>query len=222
MGSMKWAAAGVVGLAAGGLAVFWPRGPGAAGVPEAPRSGAVAASVCEAPQIRDCTFYPSCIEHNVPCGPGGYALGFGEKYCNKFKAAQLSPAGAAWTSSVMLCLEKALVTYAAPAKKSASCEQIAQAAFDSHPACYTQPNASICFLPPPDVVAVFDTIGTDELFTARTRAQIQAVIETCALQVAERGLTSLNEENPPPDAGPSVAEQREFWKGMRDKYKAPR
>jgi len=234
LGPVGWAAVGAVGLAAGGLAAFWPRGPGASAAPTAPRASttasAAAASPCEVPRRSDCTFYASCLEQSVPCGPGGYALGFGDRYCKKFQAARLSPEGTAWTSSVMLCLEQALVPYEGPARKSASCEEIAAAAFGSHPGCYTRPEASICFLPPDDVVAVFDTIGADELFTARTRAQIQAVIETCVLQVADLPDPVGSSRGIPPDDPPispkdgAAADpptQKELWAQLREKYRNP-
>ena len=32
----------------------------------------------------NCSFYPSCVERRVPCGPNGYALGYAGKYCIKF------------------------------------------------------------------------------------------------------------------------------------------
>ena len=226
--SMGWVAAGTVGLVAAGAAALWPS---AAEAPAAPPVASAAAPVsCSAPQVRDCTFYASCVERNVPCGPTGYALGFGDKYCNKFKAAQLSPAGVAWASSVMLCLERALVPYTTPEKKSASCEQISRAAFDSHAACYTQPEASICFLPPPDVITVFDTISADELFAPRTLPQIEAVSETCVVQLAglDGGASNAGHWPTPfvepdsDDAGPTLAERRAFWANMREKYSRPR
>lgn len=220
MNPLRWAAAGVVGLAAAGLAAFLPRGQGASGVPPAPSVAAARVS-CDAPQIRDCTFYAQCVEHNVPCGASGYAIGFGDKYCNKFKATQLSPVGAAWTSAVMLCLQQELIPFTTPAKKSSSCDQIAQAAFDSHADCYTRATASICFLPPADITAIFDTIGTDELFQARTRKQIQDVIEVCVLQFADPGPYA---PRPPDttDGGVNRAEQRACWIHLREKYKNPR
>lgn len=32
----------------------------------------------------NCNFYSQCVEKRVPCGPNGYALGYGGKYCVKF------------------------------------------------------------------------------------------------------------------------------------------
>lgn len=31
-----------------------------------------------------CSFYPQCVESRFPCGPNGYALGYGNKYCKIF------------------------------------------------------------------------------------------------------------------------------------------
>ena len=31
-----------------------------------------------------CDFYPKCLEATSPCGPSGYALGYGDKYCVRF------------------------------------------------------------------------------------------------------------------------------------------
>ena len=32
----------------------------------------------------NCAFYSDCVEKRVPCGPNGYALGYGKKYCVRF------------------------------------------------------------------------------------------------------------------------------------------
>lgn len=32
----------------------------------------------------DCDFYSECMEANSHCGPTGYALGYGNKYCRRF------------------------------------------------------------------------------------------------------------------------------------------
>lgn len=31
-----------------------------------------------------CDFYTQCLEVESPCGPQGYALGYGDKYCVRF------------------------------------------------------------------------------------------------------------------------------------------
>ena len=44
-----------------------------------------AADVCQDMAVKgNCSFYPQCVEKRFPCGPNGYALGYGNKYCNIF------------------------------------------------------------------------------------------------------------------------------------------
>ena len=48
-----------------------------------------------------CEFYPQCLEATSPCGPRGYALGYGYKYCRRF--AQMSHLFNAAVSVPLLC-----------------------------------------------------------------------------------------------------------------------
>src|SRR5262249_28672001 len=138
---------------------------------------------CDTPRPQNCSFYSACVERATSCGESGYALGYGEKYCTAFKnLGSLSPRGVAWRDSVMHCLQEALVPYAVPAS-GATCGEIIDVAFASHPRCYTQPESSICFLPPSDVLTILGTIGGSELLTARSRTQILATIGTCIGQI---------------------------------------
>ena len=36
-------------------------------------------------QSANCSFYTECVERNMPCGPSGYALGYGYQFCNAFE-----------------------------------------------------------------------------------------------------------------------------------------
>lgn len=148
---------------------------------------------CETPLDTDCSYYAACLERAIPCGKDGYALGFGEKYCTAFRAAKLSTAGRRWVGRVMGCLQRALVadvvaqgsfaTTNAPATK---CQEVFGRAFDSHPACYTAKEGSICFLPPSDLAAVLKTIGLRELLTPRTGGQMVTTVGLCIGQLTER------------------------------------
>ena len=33
----------------------------------------------------NCSFYTECVERNMPCGPSGYAVGYGYHFCNAFE-----------------------------------------------------------------------------------------------------------------------------------------
>ncbi|KAI9750689.1 MAG: hypothetical protein M1815_001672 [Lichina confinis] len=107
-----------------------------AGVTLVPRQ---IANICRSPPANSCDFYQTCIEDRYQCGPKGYPLGFGERYCKKFGAAgpQMSAAGQEWVTKTMLCLQKALVPIASQASPT-TCEDIRQVAYASHPGCYVQ------------------------------------------------------------------------------------
>ena len=147
---------------------------------------------CAAPLTRHCGFYSACLERALPCGEEGYALGFGERYCTAFRNAALSDEGTAWATGVMGCLQRALVprvaqagSFATKPETAALCTSVLEDAFASHPACYTDPAHSICFLPPGDLATVLSVIGAQELFTKRTSAQIAQTIGICLGQVTQ-------------------------------------
>ena len=152
-------------------------------------------NACAAPLSRNCAFYAQCLDKAAGCGELGYALGFGEKYCNGFRRTEFSEKGTAWVDSVMICLQRSLVPTVQSAtngyrnaSRAPSTTQVCQAtldkAFASHPGCYTQPEASICFLGPADIANIFGVIGAKEVFTARTTSQIATTVGTCVGQIA--------------------------------------
>jgi hypothetical protein len=140
-------------------------------------------TACATPRPKSCSFYAACVETNISCGEDGYALGYGEKYCNAFKNIEgLSARGTTWRDGVMLCLQQELVGFTRKDAR-ATCDDVLETAFDSHPRCYTKPERSICFLPPGDVLAIVNTIGGRELLTARSRKQILSTVGTCLFQI---------------------------------------
>jgi hypothetical protein len=171
---------------------------------------------CASPRPKNCSFYSACVDRQTSCGEGGYALGYGEKYCTAFKNINgLSSTGVAWRDSVMHCLQQELVPFAAPTSV-ATCSDILETAFDSHPRCYTRPEHSICFLPPGDVLNVLGTIGGQELLTTRSRTQILATIRTCIAQIGGWLLSSSGAER---DAGEA---QMELWRSLERTHSAAR
>ena len=148
---------------------------------------------CKTPLELDCSYYGACLERAIPCGDAGYALGFGEKYCTAFRAAPFSDAGKKWVTSVMRCLQDALVpdvlgagAFATSPASKQRCEEVFQTAFDSHPGCYTAPENSICFLPPADLATVLSTIGLKEILTIRTGSQMLSTAGICIGQLTRR------------------------------------
>jgi len=135
-------------------------------------------STCLAPRKHDCSFYVACLEAAKPCGSEGYAVGYGDKYCNRFLANDaLSPQGAVWRDETMQCLQTRLGRYLGDA--SATCRVVLDGAFDDHPFCYTQPHASICNLPATDWISIVSTIDHGDLLSERGRKQIAATARTC-------------------------------------------
>jgi hypothetical protein len=104
-----------------------------------------------------CEFY-RCRERNSgnACGPRGYYLAFGEKYCDRFSRTlepKLSPAGKRWLRKARICLMEHLdrnIPFDAP------CATVKASAFDSHPGCYV--TSGICFLPSSDWDLILGTI----------------------------------------------------------------
>lgn len=121
-------------------------------------------SDCTNPKPNTCNFYSDCLEKEVHCGPSGYPLGYGLKYCNAFTAARprMSGAGQAWVTATMLCLQNKLVPYATGAEKAASCSALKSAAFATHPSCYV--SSGVCKLPPTDWAIIIQTVSLKELF----------------------------------------------------------
>ncbi|KAL1968216.1 hypothetical protein VTN77DRAFT_2051 [Rasamsonia byssochlamydoides] len=149
---------------------------------------------CTDPQPNNCTFYPLCLETRYHCGPSGYPLGYGLKYCTKFSAdrAELSAAGQAWMEHVMLCLQRKLVPYAdgAVQNSNVTCEEIKEYAFSTHPGCYV--HSGLCTLPVSDWEAIVSIVTIPQLFGSLEafEATVEAAVG-CAefyLWMVERGI----------------------------------
>eukprot|EP01122_Echinamoeba_exundans_P003644 TRINITY_DN13720_c0_g1_i1.p1 TRINITY_DN13720_c0_g1~~TRINITY_DN13720_c0_g1_i1.p1 ORF type:complete len:484 (-),score=27.32 TRINITY_DN13720_c0_g1_i1:35-1486(-) len=102
---------------------------------------------CNNPSEISCNFYSACVESVFHCGPTGYPLAYGAHFCNKFlgpEASNFSPAGAQWRDKVLICLQQALVPLLSQSP-APSCDELKTAAYESHPACYTdQDTGGVC------------------------------------------------------------------------------
>ena len=91
----------------------------------------------EAAVPSDCAFYTDCLESTFMCGPDGYPLGYGDKYCERFldNKHYFTEEGQAWIDGTLVCLKEALVeTVEEP--DGIDCEQVKKTAFASHVDCY--------------------------------------------------------------------------------------
>eukprot|EP00818_Percolomonas_sp_WS_P004029 CAMPEP_0117443460 /NCGR_PEP_ID=MMETSP0759-20121206/4705_1 /TAXON_ID=63605 /ORGANISM="Percolomonas cosmopolitus, Strain WS" /LENGTH=234 /DNA_ID=CAMNT_0005235433 /DNA_START=1345 /DNA_END=2049 /DNA_ORIENTATION=- len=134
-----------------------------------------------------CSFY-KCLEAKHRCNNGGYALGYGNKYCEKFKSNHYKTTAAVnWTKSVRKCLQSQLVKFTQ--KSSTSCLNIMNSAFDSHPHCYT--SAGLCFITRKcfdpfnwqgychDLSSIVRTVDVSDLMTRRSAKQMKDTLVEC-------------------------------------------
>jgi hypothetical protein len=149
-------------------------------------------SVCSAP-VGNCSFYTTCVEAVLPCGPNGYAIGYGGRFCQMFTdtLASYSTRGQTWVTNVRMCLQRALVSEVATVMNgtSLSCTEIQDYAFTSHVACYTDPLAngdislSVCTLPITDWITLLWTIRSSIVQEfRRTIDQAIGALRVCGTQ----------------------------------------
>lgn len=160
------------------LGCFVPYTPSRTGACVAgPTYGSLAA--CATPVADNCAFYRSCLDAAHPCGPMGYALGFGEPLCYLFinDRSAFTPAGQRWLQGVRTCLQRALAPLvAAPVT---SCDALATQAYASHTTCYTAPGNSFCDLDPADQ-SELTSLLLPYLGNPQVTSQVQAVAAICA------------------------------------------
>ncbi|KAJ4478803.1 hypothetical protein C8J55DRAFT_536400 [Lentinula edodes] len=128
---------------------------------------------CTSPPPRTCTFYTACLEPHFHCGPEGYPVGFGEKFCTKFNlpenVGRLSPEGKEWMWTTMRCLQIALVpelqipVVPTTTGSISACKALEDKAFSTHAPCYL--SSGLCSLPPEDWLAIVEIIDIKTLLS---------------------------------------------------------
>lgn len=145
--------------------------------------------ICLKPKVGQCGFYQQCIESQYKCGPDGYPLGYGAKYCGRFSAltsSQLSKKGLIWRDYTLVCLQQELVTLLVTSHNINSCAALKDYAFRSHVSCYTQPVAPICDLDVSDWFTIATVVDLKEYRDSSGREQVIEVIRKCGPTVKER------------------------------------
>lgn len=147
----------------------------------------------------DCAFYNDCIESKVQCGKSGYALSYGEHYCNRFEqkftdyAEEFSSMAHVWRERTAVCLQKEILSTVEEIIKNPTasnqndCRTIRVNAFSQHAECYTQEESSICLLPPRDIISILRLRIIDYrdlFFTREARSQIREVQKICLRQLS--------------------------------------
>jgi len=155
---------------------------------------------CASPPLPndDCGFYSRCLENTIPCGSTGYALGYGDKYCQRFNNSTrecVSTKGKAWITSTLACLQKSLVPMLS--QKTLGCDELQKDAFDSHPICYTGDGneaLSICELPLSDWGCVVSTIDAKDALSQLGLQQEARVAAICIQQWTSRTTRSCQSD----------------------------
>eukprot|EP01114_Cavostelium_apophysatum_P012010 TRINITY_DN26670_c0_g1_i1.p1 TRINITY_DN26670_c0_g1~~TRINITY_DN26670_c0_g1_i1.p1 ORF type:complete len:188 (-),score=11.41 TRINITY_DN26670_c0_g1_i1:55-618(-) len=138
-------------------------------------------------QVGPCSWYEDCLESLYQCGSGGYPIGYGFYFCDRFSDAMdsFTDLGQEWISNTRLCLQQTLKDELGLPFNPAqiSCDQVRSDAFDTHAACYTQGYPSVCDIPE-DWPRLF-TVVHSGLFSAEGFKQIGQVIKACASETSE-------------------------------------
>ncbi len=75
----------------------------------------VSSSCVNPAQNTTCLWYPNCLEAAHACGPEGYAISYGQRYCDAFSSAfasnLLTLQGQIWRDKTLLCLQEQLVPF---------------------------------------------------------------------------------------------------------------
>ena len=155
----------------------------------------IESDLCRQTLVGDCSWYAKCLESQHPCGADAYAVGYGQKYCERFtQKSWLSPNTTKWVDKTRSCLQRAVISFLDENPK-ATCIEIRHAAFDSHPDCYTGSPDSFCYLDIRDISAVYFTLDLKERFKRESLVQMQAVVKQClAVYAGRSGKVSLVNE----------------------------
>ncbi|MEE2923824.1 MAG: hypothetical protein VX619_03495 [bacterium] len=146
---------------------------------------------------KECKFYENVLEERYPCGEGGYAIGYGGKYCRAFDSSrnEFTEKGNKWRIGTMKCLINSLRKFLLGnyANESVSCDEIKEYGFDTHPTCYTAGSPSFCDLNIKDYKAILGVIQKKDLLSKLGRKQIAQVARICLRNKIENDLDKIED-----------------------------
>ena len=120
----------------------------------------------------NCNFYSECLEEKFQCGPTGYPIGYGGKYCSKFVAHldKFPQEAQVWIDKTLICLKKFLVpTFN---EGVSTCRQVYNIAFNSHPKCYV--DSGFCGLFPNPLIRIPTIIALLGVFEIKDMSNLSA------------------------------------------------
>lgn len=136
----------------------------------------------------ECGFY-HCMENKYNCEDEGvnYFTKLASPTCNKYikniGQNKFSKKGVEWIYSVMVCLQKGLVSECeinGNCQKNTNkktCDYITKFTLEFHPGCYIGSGVGVCKLPLKDKLNIWKTVG--EFLTAQERIQAYKVVFSC-------------------------------------------
>lgn len=145
------------------------------------------AAKCSAPLDNDCSFYNDCIEASIPCGPKGYSLGFGGRYCQKFRdhAKEFSLDGNTWITKVMKCLQTEMIPVVFKKVPVKTCADLQTFGFNVHGGCYI--NTGICDLPAVDLSRIVMIIR-GEVLNPTSFPTMREVAAYCGFKIRTKAI----------------------------------
>lgn len=144
--------------------------------------------LCYTPEPENCYWYAGCLEDKFHCGPTGYPVAYGNKYCRRFQdkiCPNLSSDGKKWCLSTRQCLIESSISLLTSNSSLPTCSQLEDIEFGIHPHCYTSGNPSFCQLGITDIMNIVKFFDAADLFSRRTLQQFLVVLKNCATGSAD-------------------------------------
>lgn len=130
------------------------------------------------PKVGSCGFY-ACEEKRHHCGPRGYPLGYGFKFCQVFlnTEREYSLPAKSWLRRVRVCLMESFKRVNGDTHKT--CRKVKNDSFRSHIGCYKR--TGFCDLRSSDRLQIIWALRNSVIYPEAIRDGL-AVMETCALK----------------------------------------
>uniref|UniRef100_A0A7E4V9R5 ShKT domain-containing protein n=1 Tax=Panagrellus redivivus TaxID=6233 RepID=A0A7E4V9R5_PANRE len=116
------------------------------------------------------------MESRAKCGKNGYLMGYGAKYCNRFKSNynNFNTAGKQWVKCTANCLKLRTRTIVNANRR---CAAIKQKAFESHVGCYT--SCGFCRIYRGNITPLYKTYDFKDFFSKTALAQVVSMARKC-------------------------------------------
>ena len=127
----------------------------------------------------DCEFY-NCFENRRNCGPNGYMIGYGGKYCHRFGQHydSFNALGRTWIDCARKCLTKALIqSYQANQPAGYGCSNVTSLAFHTHVDCYH--DCGFCNIWNSNKLALLSVYQLGDFLAQRALSQVFEVAKKC-------------------------------------------